>query len=597
MDALATADVFLFEGFRLDRRGLSRRDQSGTFIFAPVGSRALEILRVLVERSGDLVTRDEIMKVVWPGTVVEDSNIPVQIAALRRLLDNGRAGGSCIQTIPGRGYRFVAPITWAEACPVSVSRSGNGTSGSIADAAKASAEFAIDGSAPLRISGARHRFPPAVVLAFAGALFLAGTVLAAVNLRSSAPWSAPARSAPRLSVVVLLFANLSYDPEQQYFADGITDDLTADLSRIHGMFVISRTSAFTYRGKPVDTKQVRRELGVRYVLEGSVQRSGNRVRITAQLIDAEDDAHLWAERFDRDAGDLPALQNEITGRIANTLNLELIAAEAARPTDNPDAMDYIFRGRAAYLRPVSRDSEAEAINLFEHALTLDPQSVEARTQLAGALAGRVLNGTTGSATADLARAEGLIDPILAARPRDGLAHIVKGTLLRAQNRFEEALPEFETALALNHNSAGALNGLAWCKLRAGSLDEAMGLWEQEIRLSPLDPNNVAVRYAHVGLVHLLQSRTDEAIAWLEKARSAVPALNFIHSRLAAAYGLKGETERAAAELAEARKLVGDDRFSGLARLTTEGYFKAPKVRALYEGTFFAGLRKAGVPEE
>jgi tetratricopeptide (TPR) repeat protein len=169
--------------------------------------------------------------------------------------------------------------------------------------------------------------------------------------------------------------------------------------------------------------------------------------------------------------------------------------------------------------------------------------------------------------------------------------------LRAQNRFEEALPEFETALALNHNSTGALNGLAHCKLLAGSLDEAMGLWEQEIRLSPLDPNNVAGRYAHVGLVHLLQSRTDEAIAWLEKARSAVPALNFIHSRLAAAYGLKGETERAAAELAEARKLVGDDRFSGLARLTTEGYFKAPKVRALYEGTLFAGLRKAGMPEE
>jgi TolB-like protein len=316
-----------------------------------------------------------------------------------------------------------------------------------------------------------------------------------------------------LSVVVLPFANLGNDPDQQYFADGITDDLTTDLSRIHGMFVISRTSAFTLRGKPVDTKQVRRELGVRYVLEGSVQRSGNRVRITAQLIDAEADAHLWAERFDRDAGDLPALQNEITGRIANTLNLELVAAEAARSTGNLDAMDHILRGRAALLGSNSRDNYAGAINLFEHALTLDPQSVEARTQLAGALAGRVLDGMTGSATADLARAEGLIGPVLAARPRDGYAHLLKGNLLRAQNRFDEALPEYETALALNQNSTGALNGLAWCKLRAGSLDEAMGLWKEAIRLSPLDPN-IPLRYAHIGLVHLLQSRSDEAIVWL-----------------------------------------------------------------------------------
>jgi TolB-like protein/Tfp pilus assembly protein PilF len=402
--------------------------------------------------------------------------------------------------------------------------------------------------------------------------------------------------APRLSIVVLPFTNLSNDPEQQYFADGVTEDLTTDLSRIHGVFVISRTSAFTYKGKPVDTKQVGRELGVRYVLEGSVQRSGNRVRITVQLIDAEADSHLWAERFDRDAGDLPTLQNEIIGRIANTLNLELITAEAARPTDNPDAMDYILRGRAALLRPESRDNYAEALNLFEHALTLDPQSVEARTLLAGLLAQRVFDGMTDAVAADVARAEGLIDPVLAAKPRDGLAHLVKGNLLRAQNRFDEALPEYDTALALNHNSTGALNGLAWCKVVAGSLDEAMGLWEEAIRLSPLDAS-IPFRYAQIGLVHLLQSRTDEAIVWLEKARGAIPTIPLFHIRLAAAYGLKGETERATAELAEARKLVGDDRFSSLARFRTIGPWEVSKLRALYEATYIAGLRKAGMPEE
>jgi TolB-like protein len=146
--------------------------------------------------------------------------------------------------------------------------------------------------------------------------------------------------------VVLPFANLSDAREQQYFADGITDDLTTDISRIAGMFVISRNTAFTYRSKQVDTKQIGGELGVRYVLEGSVQRAGNQIRVTAQLIDAEADAHLWAERFDLDTDNLFALQNEITSRIAVALNLELIGAEATRPTEKPDALDYILRGRA-----------------------------------------------------------------------------------------------------------------------------------------------------------------------------------------------------------------------------------------------------------
>ena len=185
--------------------------------------------------------------------------------------------------------------------------------------------------------------------------------------------------APRLSIVVLPFANLSDDQEQQYFADGVTEDLTTDLSRLAHMLVISRNTAFTYKDKPVNAKQIGRELGVRYVLEGSVQRSGKQVRVNAQLIDAETDAHLWAERFERDIGDLFALQNEITSRIAVALNLALVGAEAARPTAQPDALDYIFRGRAALAKGASRDSFAEAIDLFERALALDPHSAEAQS--------------------------------------------------------------------------------------------------------------------------------------------------------------------------------------------------------------------------
>jgi TolB-like protein/class 3 adenylate cyclase len=207
-------------------------------------------------------------------------------------------------------------------------------------------------------------------------------------------------TAPRLSIVVLPFANLSSDPEQQYFADGITEDVTTDLSRIAHSLVISRNTAFTYRNKSVDTKQIGRELGVRYVLEGSVRRSTNKVRVNAQLIDAESDAHLWAEQFDGDLKDLFALQNEITSRIAITLNVELSRREAARPTDNADALDYILRGRVAYWKPNSPEKWAETLSLFEHALALDPHSVEAQSQVANMLALRAGNRMGTSPAAD-----------------------------------------------------------------------------------------------------------------------------------------------------------------------------------------------------
>jgi adenylate cyclase len=406
----------------------------------------------------------------------------------------------------------------------------------------------------------------------------------------------PPAAAPRLSIVVLPFTNLSDDREQQYFADGITEDLTTDLSRLAGMFVISHNTALTYRTKPVDTKQIGRELGVRYALEGSVQRSGKQVRVSAQLIDAETDAHLWAERFDRNAGDLFAVQNEIVSRIAVALKLELIGAEAARPTAHPDALDYLLRGRAAHARPHSRENRAEAIGLFERALALDQQSVAAQSYLATALTARVLDNLTDSAAADLARAEALAGQALAASPGSPLAHFAKGQVLRAQNRYNEAIPEYETVLALNRNWLTGYALIGACKLYTGSIEETIPLQEQAIRLSPHDPV-IGNWYYRIGLVHLLQSRTDEAILWLEKACSSSPAHPGHHAYLASAYSLKGETDRAAAELAEARRLSADDRYSSIARLKAVGYFGVPKIRALFEATLFVGLRKAGIPEE
>jgi adenylate cyclase len=305
---------------------------------------------------------------------------------------------------------------------------------------------------------------------------------------------------------------------------------------------------------------------------------------------------VWAERFERNIGDLFALQNEITSHIAIALNLAMVGAEAARPTDNPDALDYILRGRAAWNKPPTRENHAEAIGLFERALALDPRSAEAQSLLAGVLAGRVLGELTDSAAADIARAEELIGHALATSPTSALAHYAKGQVLRAQARCEEAIPEYETALASNRNWVIGISHLGWCKLMTGSIEEEIPTQEQAVRLSPHDPS-IGLWYLRIGQAHLLQSRTDEAIVWFEKARSARPAFSPVHVWLAAAYALKGDSEHAATELAEARRLAGNDRYSSIARLQAIGYWGVPKIRALFEATYFAGLRKAGAPEE
>jgi adenylate cyclase len=410
----------------------------------------------------------------------------------------------------------------------------------------------------------------------------------------SATASHPPRvAAPRLSIVVLPFINLSNDPEQQYFADGITEDLTTDLTRLENVFVISCNTAFTYRNKPLDTKQIGRELGVRYVLEGSVRRSGNQVRVGAQLIDAASDAHLWAERFDSDTVGLFALQNEIASRIAAALSLELIGVEASHPTDHPDAVDYILRGRAAVSNPRSRWAHAAAISLFERALMLDPRSVAAQSWLAVALGSRVINQMTDTTASDIAQAEGLVGQALAASPRNAIVHFARGEVLRAQRRYDEAIPEYETVLAFDRNSIWGLLALGHCKLMTGSIEEVIPLMEQAIRISPRDPQ-IAVMHYRIGEVHLLQSRIDRAIASLERARNANLELSYVHAFLASAYALKGETERAAAELSEARRLSNS--YSSIAQLTA-GFYWVSKTRPLFKATYFAGLRKAGVPEE
>jgi TolB-like protein len=230
MSTLATDDIVLFESFRLYRRGLFRRDERGIFVPVAIGSRAREVLEVLVEHPGDLVSRETIIARVWPATVVEDNNLYMQIATLRRTLDGDRADGSCIHTVAGRGYRFVPPVT------------------------RVAAQGGVGATAPTL---------------------------------SNTP---PPRDKP--SLAVMPFQNMSGDPEQEYFADGMVEEVITALSRIKSLFVIARNSSFTYKGLAIDVKRVGSELGVRYLLQGSVRRAGGRVRISTQLIDAMSGTHL-----------------------------------------------------------------------------------------------------------------------------------------------------------------------------------------------------------------------------------------------------------------------------------------------------------------
>jgi TolB-like protein/DNA-binding winged helix-turn-helix (wHTH) protein len=358
-------DIFVVGPFRLDTH-------AGVLFYGTeplaLGRRAVVLLQTLVERPGALILKDALMEAAWPGQAVGDSNLTVQIAALRRVLGTAPGGNLWIETMPRRGYRFVGPV---------VARKENSVTATLPQVdAPVDAELGL-GSVGWRVRLTEpplttHTQPPAT----------------AVSKKSSLPTLSAGEAgdytiratAPRLSIVVIPFSNLSDDPEQEYFADGITEDLTTDLSRISGSFVIARNTAFASKGKPVDAKQIGRELGVRYALEGSVRRTGDQVRVNVQLVDTESGAHLWADRFDTDRSNLAEAQNEITGRLARTLNLELVAAADRRIEQeralNPDARDIIMRGWALYYRPPSPASRREAQRVFEQALELDAQSVD-----------------------------------------------------------------------------------------------------------------------------------------------------------------------------------------------------------------------------
>jgi TolB-like protein/class 3 adenylate cyclase/Tfp pilus assembly protein PilF len=372
-----------------------------------------------------------------------------------------------------------------------------------------------------------------------------GVTAAAPDLSTGG--SSMARVAPRLSLVVLPFTNLGGDPDQEYFADGLTEDLTTDLSRLDGSFVIARNTAFTYKNKPMDIRQIGRDLGVRYVLEGSVRRSADLVRVNAQLIDAETGAHLWAEQFDRTRSNLIEMQNEITARIASTLRVRLIAIESRRGQrerpDNPDATDLAMRGWALIYASQTRDNNAAARRLFEKALQIDPQVASALTGLGFTHIRDVLNRWTDAYGDHLQRADELIERAIARKPDDAAAHQYKALLRRAQRRSEEAIAAAESAVSLNRNLAGAYTEMGWNHALLGRPEKTEGYVRQGMRLSPRDPFLV-YWWLYIGVAQLHQGQDAAALETFRKAIDADPGFPSSYGWLAAAYVFAGREAEA-----------------------------------------------------
>jgi TolB-like protein/class 3 adenylate cyclase/cytochrome c-type biogenesis protein CcmH/NrfG len=412
-----------------------------------------------------------------------------------------------------------------------------------------------------------------------------------------APALAPERSArPRLSIVVLPFANIGGDPDQEHFVDGVTESLTTDLSRIRGSFVIGRNTAFTYKGKQVDLKQIGRELHVRYVLEGSVQRGGNRMRLNVQLIDSETGNHLWAERFDKPLADLFDMQDEIVARLAGALNTELIAAEARRAEQapNPDSMDLYFQGMVWYNKGWTPDNVAQARSFFDRALTVDPDNVEA---LVGSATADALAGASpfvADPTAAFAAAEAKLTKALSSVPDHARGHMYLGFVDILTKRAARGIAECEHALALDRNLASAHSLIGYGKIYIGRAEETEVHIADALRLSPRD-TRAYLWMTNAGNAKNQLGSYEQAVAWFRRAIDANRNHPLTHFYLAAALAQIGRLE-------EARSAVK----AGLALNPTYAISRARAARSAMsdDPTFlaqlepvFVGMRKAGVPEQ
>jgi class 3 adenylate cyclase/TolB-like protein/ABC-type sugar transport system substrate-binding protein len=414
-----------------------------------------------------------------------------------------------------------------------------------------------------------------------------------------APASAPVAAddrlahAPRLSIIVLPFANVSGDSEQDYFADGLTDDLTTDLSHLPDSFVIAHDTALTYKGRPVDAKQLGRDLGVRYALEGSVRRVGETITVNAQLISTETGAHIWADRLEGERSRLGELQVEFVSRLANSLNVQLIQAESLRamrerPT-KPDEADLTMRGWATMSQGFSLANMNKAIGYFDEALRLDPENPHALTAKAAAKIVNLRVFGIGDWTEVLHDAEQAADRVLASHPNDAWAHFVKAQVSEMRGQFDAARAELNGAIAGDRNFAPAYAELGYVMILLGRAPEAFKPIELALRLSPRFAGRNIWEY-YMCHAHALLAEWEQAIEWCGTSIASNPTFPPPHIDLAAAYGWLGRSAEANDEAAKLQKLAPG--------LTAEQFLGSqpidnPKWKSGTE-QIAEGLRKAGL---
>ncbi len=484
---------FVFEDYVLDqqRRELTLRGQ-----VVAVGPQVFDLLLQLVIHHDRVVSKDDLLQAVWGGRIVSESTITSHINAVRKAIGDTGEQQRLVRTVPRKGYRFVGEITVGQT-----------------------------GEAPRPDWPGSGAPPPDEPTQMRSTLALPD----------------------KPSITVLPFQNLSGDPEQEYFADGVVEDIIAALSRIRWLFVIARNSSFTYKGRVVDVHGVGQELGVRYVLEGSVRRCGNKVRITGQLIDATTGTHIWAERFEGLLNDIFELQDRIAESVVGAIAPQLERAEIERakrkPTESLDAYDYYLRGMAK-LHNGTREAIEEALPLFCQAIELDPEFASAYGMAAWCHLWRKLNGwmadrpreiAEGARLARLAVELGRDDAVALTRGGHALGHLA--------GDIDGGIALIDRARLLNPNLAPAwfLGGIL--RVLRGETDAAIEDLAHAARLSPLDPEMFRMQVG-MALAHFISGRFDCALTWAEKALGNLPSLLAAVALVAASHALSGQMEKA-----------------------------------------------------
>jgi class 3 adenylate cyclase/TolB-like protein/Tfp pilus assembly protein PilF len=569
---------------------------------------AIEVQGAMVERNAEVAPdkRIEFRIGIHLGDVVAEADGDlmgdgVNIAA--RLQGVAKPGGICISDDTYRQVKSRLDLKVSDLGPVPLKN--------IADPMRAYS-LEVGAPAPAKVASPKTRstLTPLVAVLAALLVVVAGSAWWFLNANrpASVATKAPAEAA-RLSIVVLPFVNLSGDPGQDYLVDALTDELTTSLARmsgtISGTFVIARNTAFTYKGKPTDAKAIGKDLGVRYVLEGSVQFVGAQARVNAQLIDATSGAHLWAEQFDTPRADLLQTQDTIVIHLARAMEIQLTQAEAVRlkrtPPGNPDAEDLALQGFAAVVKGGYVSKEADAgYSLCEQALAIDPNNVRALWVLSMKFHVPVLMGMSTDPKNDVRRADELVSKALTLDPDNAAAHNSKAWILNEQGRFEEAIAERERTLALDPADLNAMMSMGFDYASLGRYEKALEIFNEAIRLSPRG-GELQYMYSGKSWAYFGLNQYDQVIDWARRAIGVGPSFQGPYPNLAAALALTGHEAEAREALQQYLALPSN------AQLRTIAAFKAhnapstnmtidPRVLDTYDRQY-DGLRKAGMPEE